>query len=68
MRSMYDQRASLVYWFFVSINSTDGKTLDRGIVYNFRANKWGRADYKVESVFDNITGQMTYDQMGTFYR
>lgn len=67
MRSMYDQRASLVYWFFVSTNSPDGKTLDRGIVFNFRANKWGRADYTVESVFDNISGQMTYDQMGTFY-
>jgi hypothetical protein len=67
MRSMHDQRNSLVYWFFVSTNSTDGVTLDRGLVYNYRAKKWGRADYKLESVFEEVIGQITWDSLGSKY-
>jgi hypothetical protein len=67
MRSMRDPRNSLCYWFFVSVDSLDQKTLDRGLVFNHRANKWGRADYIIENPFEQVTGQMTYDSLGTFY-
>lgn len=67
MRSMHDQRASLVYWFFVSVNSADGITLDRGLVFNYRARKWGRADYKLEAVFEEVVGQITWNSLGSKY-
>jgi hypothetical protein len=67
MRSMHDQRNSLVYWFYVSMDSPDGQTIDSGIVYNYRANRWGHVAYRVEATFEHIVGQMTWDDLGTFY-
>ena len=67
MRSMHDQRSSLVYWFYVSMRSPDGVTIDAGIVYNYRANKFGHVAYQLEATFDHIVGQMTWDDLGTFY-
>jgi PKD repeat protein len=66
MRSMHDQRNSLVYWFYVS-GRGDGTTIDSGIVYNYRANKWGHVAYRLEATFEHIVGQMTWDDLGTFY-
>jgi hypothetical protein len=67
MRSMHDQRNSLVYWFYVSMDSPDGVTIDSGIVYNYRANKWGHVAYALEATFEHIVGQMTWDDLGTYY-
>ena len=67
LRSMHDQRNSLVYWFYVSVYSPDGQTIDSGIVYNYRANKWGHVAYTLEATFENIVGQMHWDDLGAFY-
>jgi hypothetical protein len=67
MRSMHDKTNALVYWFYVSMHSPDGQTIDSGIVYNYRANKWGHVAYQLEAVFDHVVGQMTWDDLGMFY-
>lgn len=67
MRSMHDQRNSLAYWFYVSMKSPDGQTIDKGIVFNYRANRWGHVAYALEATFEHIVGQMTWDDLGTFY-
>lgn len=67
LRSMHDQRNSLAYWFFVGVNSTDHRTIDQGLVYNYRANKWSRVQYKIEATFEHIVGQLTWDDLGSFY-
>jgi hypothetical protein len=67
MRSMHDRANALVYWFYVSNDSPDGRTIDSGLVYNYRANKWGHVAYVLEAVFDYVSGQMTWDDLGTYY-
>lgn len=67
LRSMHDQKNSLAYWFFVGVNSPDGITIDQGLVFNYRSNKWGRVQYVVEATFEHIVGQLVWDDLGSFY-
>jgi hypothetical protein len=63
-RSLYDQTNSLVYWYFCSKSNNDGIP-DLCLVLNHRTGKFGRADLRVESTVQAISGQITWDQMGS---
>ncbi|CAM2155429.1 conserved hypothetical protein [Paraburkholderia tropica] len=64
IESYHDKENSLVYWYFVSSNSSDG-TPDKCLVLNYRTGKFGRADAKVEAAVVYISGQITWDSVGS---
>jgi hypothetical protein len=63
-RSLYDETNSLIYWYICSKSNSDGIP-DLCLVHNHRTGKFGRADLRVESTVDSVTGQITWDGMGT---
>jgi hypothetical protein len=64
VQSYYDQPNSLVYWYFVSNNSSNG-TIDTCLVYNHRTGKFGRADLPIQAAVQAISGQITWSAMGS---
>lgn len=66
IRGSHDRRNNLIYFYYPSTSSTTG-ALDSAIVYNYVANKWGRANRNIEAVIEFITGPITYDNLGTYF-
>ncbi|KVM70123.1 hypothetical protein WJ60_09815 [Burkholderia ubonensis] len=64
VESYHDKDNELVYWYFVSGNSSDGMP-DTCLVLNYRTGKFGRADAKIESSVVFISGQITWDSLGS---
>jgi hypothetical protein len=64
VQSYYDQSNSLVYWYFVSVNSSSG-TIDTCLVYNHRTGKFGRADLAIQAAVMTVSGQITWSGMGS---
>lgn len=62
--SYHDQPNNLIYWYFCSKNSTDGIP-DKCLVYNYKVNKFGRADNKVEATMQAVSGVITWDGLGS---
>lgn len=62
--SYYDQPNSLIYWYFCSQNNTTGVP-DLCLVYNHRTGKFGRADAQIEAACQGISGQITWDLLGS---
>jgi len=63
VQSYHDEPNSLIYWYFASSNSQGA--IDTCLVYNYRTGKFGRADLAVECVVQAISGQITWDDMGS---
>jgi hypothetical protein len=63
VRSVHDRANSLVYWYYVSNQSTG--SIDSAIVYNYKTNRWGKADRAIECAVDFINGQITWTGLGT---
>lgn len=66
VKGLLDRSRSLIYWFYASTNSSTG-ALDECITYNYRTNKWGRANQGIVAAFSATTGTITYDSLGTLY-
>ncbi|WP_321944532.1 hypothetical protein [Burkholderia cenocepacia] len=64
VESYHDKENSLVYWYFCSTNSTDGNP-DKCLVLNHLTGKFGRADAEVEASLVFISGQITWDGLGS---
>ena len=63
VQSYHDKENTLVYWYFCSNASTG--TPDRSLVFNYRTGKFGRADAVVEATVQYISGQITWDGLGS---
>ncbi|MFP3638113.1 hypothetical protein [Paraburkholderia sp. SIMBA_054] len=63
VRSVHDRANSLVYWYYVSNQSTGA--IDSAVVYNYKTNRWGKADRAIECAVDFINGQITWTGLGT---
>lgn len=57
-RGVHDRTNSLIYWFFPSTASAG--ELDMCLVYNYKTNKWGRADRTVEACLEYLSGAESY--------
>lgn len=64
VQSYYDKASSLVYWYFVSVNSPNG-AIDSCLVYNHRTGKFGRADLSIQAAITTVSGQITWSGMGS---
>lgn len=64
IESYHDKENSLIYWYFCSTQSSDSKP-DKCLVYNYRRGKFGRADAKIEASVIYISGQITWDDLGS---
>lgn len=64
VESYHDQENSLVYWYFCSSNATQAVP-DKCLVLNYRTGQFGRADAKVEAAVAYVSGQITWDSIGS---
>lgn len=55
---------SQVYFWYPT---TDSPNPDSCVVYNYKTDKWGRADRMIETAVDYVTGAVTFDQLGSLY-
>jgi hypothetical protein len=62
--SYHDQPNSTVYWYFCGSTNTTGIP-DTSLVYNYLTGKFGSADLNVEAALQAITGQITWEDMGS---
>lgn len=62
--SYHDQPNSMVYWYFCSSTNTTGIP-DTSLVYHYITGKYGRADLNVEAALQAISGQITWEDMGS---
>lgn len=61
----YESRSSIIFWFYVSIESVQvSATLccNEFVCVNLKNGRWGAGYIPVESVSEYISGGMTYDQ------
>lgn len=58
-RILWDRQNSLAWIFFVSINGNGH--IDCGLVYHTRTGRWGRANFRAESVVVYASPSITYD-------
>lgn len=64
VESYHDKENSLVYWYFCSKNASLAIP-DTCLVLNYRTGKFGRADAKIEAATVYISGQITWDGLGS---
>jgi hypothetical protein len=66
MSSYYDQEQRVIYWAFVSNDSTNGE-IDTCVTYNWTTQTWGRMDMDLQCFVQILNGQITYSGLGTLY-
>jgi hypothetical protein len=64
VESYHDKENSLVYWYFCS-SSSGAPVPDKCLVLNYRTGKFGRADAKIEAAVAYVSGQITWDVLGS---
>jgi hypothetical protein len=62
--AMADRANNLVYFFYPSGSNNNP---DKCVVYNYKTERWGRADRSVEFAFEYISIGLSYDDLGTVY-
>jgi hypothetical protein len=60
IQGLHDRTNSMVHFYYPSANSS---TPDSCIVYNYKSNKWGRANRSIEAVVEVLSGGYTIDGM-----
>lgn len=63
IQGTHDRHNALVYFYYPSGTATT----DKCIVYNYKSNKWGKADRTIESCLEYISSGLTYDELETAY-
>jgi hypothetical protein len=63
--SFHDRKDWNVYWWYPS--TTSAGVLDRFLVYNYRADKWGFGRKTVKFAFEFLEPGLTYNELGTNY-
>lgn len=62
--ALHDRANSLIYFFYPSGASNNP---DKCVVYNYKTQRWGRADRQIEAAFEYSTVGISYDDLGTTY-
>jgi hypothetical protein len=62
--ALHDRANSIVYFFYPSGSNNNP---DSCVVYNYKTQRWGRADRSVESVLEYISVGLSYDDLGSSY-
>ncbi len=63
MRGFADPFRPIIFWWFVSVNSTDG-VLDQALAYNWELNEWGFVDgQRIECFARTISPGFTLDDV-----
>lgn len=62
--ALHDKKNSLVYFYYPS---TDSVLPDKGVVYNYRTDKWGADDQTIEAALEFVSAAVTYDTLGALY-
>jgi hypothetical protein len=62
--ALLDRVNSLVYFFYPTGASNNP---DKCVVYNYKTQRWGRADRTVEFAFEYISVGLSYDDLGSLY-
>ena len=62
--AVHDNVNSLVYFWYPSVDSTSP---DKCVVYNYKTDKWGRADRQVEFAFSYTQPATTYGDVGSLF-
>jgi hypothetical protein len=61
----HDRKNSLVRFYYPS--KAGNGIVDSCVVYNYQNGKWGRENRTIESAVEFLTGQLTYDNLGTYF-
>jgi len=62
--AVHDATNNLVYFWYPSVDSTSP---DKCVVYNYKSDKWGRADRQIQFAFEYLTPSLTYADVGTYF-
>jgi hypothetical protein len=62
--ALHDRANSIVYFFYPSGSNLNP---DKCVVYNYKTQRWGRADRSVEAAFEYISVGISYDDLGSLY-
>jgi hypothetical protein len=62
--ALHDRANSLVYFFYPTGSSNNP---DKCVVYNYKTERWGRADRTVEHAFEYSSVGLSYDDFGSLY-
>jgi hypothetical protein len=62
--SLHDRINGVIYFYYPVADTVDPA---KCVVYNYRANTWGRDDRTIEAVLDYITAGTAYDDLGGLY-
>jgi hypothetical protein len=62
--ALLDRANSLVYFFYPTGASNNP---DKCVVYNYKTEKWGRADRTIEHAFEYSSVGLSYDDFGSSY-
>jgi hypothetical protein len=62
--ALVDRVNSLVYFFYPSGANNNP---DKCVIYNYKTQRWGRADRSVEFAFDYVSVGLSYDELGSSY-
>ena len=63
---VHDRINSLVMFFYPSNSATTGIN-DSCICYNYKTDKWGKINRGAEAGLENLTGQITYANIGNYF-
>lgn len=66
VKSLHDPARNIIYWLYVSNSSAD-QYPDECVTYNYRTNKWGRANQVIQAALQAVSTAITYDSLGTYY-
>jgi hypothetical protein len=62
--ALHDRANSVVYFFYPSGSNNNP---DKCVVYNYKTQRWGRADRSVEFAFEYTSVGLSYDDLGSLY-
>ena len=62
--ALHDRTNSLVYFFYPT---TESNNPNKCVVYNYKTQRWGRADRTIEFAFEYVSVGLSYDDLGSVY-
>jgi len=62
--AMHDKANNVVYFYYPV---ADSQLPDKCVVYNYRTDKWGVDDRKIQFAFQYVSSSITYDNLGGSY-
>jgi len=62
--ALHDKKNSLVYFYYPT---SDSVLPDKCVVYNYRTDKWGVDDRRIEAALEFVAAAVTYDGVGALY-